>query len=204
MSRLPLGDLESALKDPKAYRKKIDTPRSPGFGQSYFGYLRIALLKYHNSKDIVDARRYLEERLDRFKSAYRQSETLEQFDWYIDEYSRRGWPTFGTRLRIQVSLPNWVPADLRCSGEIPRIDIVSGGGYATWLMKSHEPAEWEQQLQMPLIQGTVAKLLKVPTEEVRVGIYSFHERTVTSHIYTYQEIEQSHSALASLLREMGY
>lgn len=204
MSRLPLGDLESALKDPTAYRKKIDTPQSTRFGQSYFGYLRIALLKYHDSKDIVDARRYLEERLDGFKSAYKRSETLEQFDWYIDEYSRRGWPTFGTRLRIQVSLPNWTPDDLRCSGEIPRIDIVPGEGYAAWLMKSREPAEWEQQLQMPLIQDTVAQLLKVPAEEVQVGIYSFHERFAASRIYTFQEIEQSHSALARLLKEMGY
>src|SRR5690606_16068933 len=122
----------------------------------------------------------------RFNSTRRQAETLERFDWYIDEYSRRDWPTFGTRMRIQVSLPNWAPEDLRCSGEIPRVDIVPGGGYAAWLMKSHEPPAWEQQLQMPLIQGTIAQLLKAPAEEVQVGIYSFQERFAASRIYTHQ------------------
>lgn len=204
MSRLPLGDLEAALQDPKAYRKKVDATRAPGFGSSYFGFLRFALLRYHDSNDIVEARRYLEERLDRFRSGHRQAETLEQLDWYIEEYIRRGWPTFETRLRIQVLLPNWVPEDLRCSGEIPRVDVVPQGGYAAWLMKSRDPEGWEQQLQMPLIQDTVARLLKAPIEEVQVGLYSFQERFVASRIYTGREIGHSYSILTGLLKEMGY
>lgn len=204
MPRLPLGHLEVALKDPKAYRKKLDAVRDSGFGQSYFNYLRIALLKYHDSKDRVAARRYLEEKLERFKSAWRQSETLEQFEWYIEEHTRRRWPTFETRLRVRVLLPEWVTADLYCSGEIPRVDLIPTGGYAAWLFKSREPEGWEEQLQMPLIQDTVAQLLNVPIDEVQVGLYAFQEMSVASRVYTRREIDRSHTVLANLLREMGY
>lgn len=204
MSRLPLGDLETALMDPKAYRTRLDRGRDSGFGPSYFGCLRIALLRYHESKDIVAAKRYLEESLDRFKNIWRRAETLEQFEWYVEEHVGRGWPTFKTRLRIRVPLPEWITADLYCSGEIPRVDLVPAGGYAAWLFRSREQKGWEQELQMPLIQDTLAKLLKVPVEEVQVGLYSFEERFVASHIYSYREIERSHRALTNLLRGMGY
>lgn len=204
MPRLPLGDLQAALKDPKAYREKLDANRDSGFGPSYFNFLRVALLKYHSTRNVMEARRYLEERLDRFKSATRQAETLDQFEWYVDEYTKRSWPTFETRLRIEVQLPSWVPDDLRCSGEIPRVDIVPKGGYAAWLFKSAEPDGWEQQLQMPLIQNTVAHVLQAPVEEVQVGLYCFQERLIAARVFTHREIERSHGALTSLLREMGY
>jgi hypothetical protein len=204
MPRLPLGDLEAALKDPRDYRNKIDDARSSRFRASYFGFLRFALLKYHDLNDIVEARRYLVERLERFKSAKRRAETLKQFEWYVEEHIGRNWPTFRTRLRVQVLLPNWAPGNLRCSGEITRVDIIPQGGYAAWLLKSREPNGWEQQLQMPLIQDTLSRLLKAPAEEVQVGIYSFQERLVASRVYTFREIQRSHDILNNLLREMGY
>lgn len=204
MPRLPLGDLETALRDPISYRNKINAARDSGFGKSYFGFLRFAIFKYHTANDFVGSRRYLEENLDSFKSTTRRIETLEQFEWYVEEYIGRGWLTFRTRLRIQVRLPNWVPVDLRCSGEIPRVDVIPQGGYAAWLMKSREPEGWEQQLRMPLIQDTVALLLNVPIEEVQVGIYSFVEKFVASRVYTGREIQGSYSTLANLLKEMEY
>ena len=89
MPRLPLGDLEEALKNPMAYRQKLQHPVSSFYGPSYFGALRDAVFKFHRTNgNVVQARRYLEGRLAQFADIARSNEIMDQFEWYTGEYSQ--------------------------------------------------------------------------------------------------------------------
>jgi len=206
MPRLPLGDLEEALKNPTAYRQKLQQPVSRFYRPSYFGALRDAIFKFHRTNgNVVQARRYLEGRLARFADIARSTEIMDQFEWYTGEYSSRGWPAFETRLRLVVPLPPWVRQDLFCSGEVSRVDMVPAGGYAAWLMRSREGENWSRELRMPLIQGALAyRTLGVQGNEVRIGIICFEDRLIDMHSFTQREIAGAYSKLENLLRQMGF
>lgn len=206
MPRLPLRELEEALKNPSAYRAKLEQSAESTYGATYFGALRDAILKYHKDyNDIAQTRAYLEVRLNRFKDSIRSSETMEQLEWYIEDYVSRGWPMFETRMRVVIPLPQWALPNLVCSGEVARVDVIPTGGYAAWLIRSRGVDDWFHELRMPLIQGTVSEsILKVPVSEVSIGIYSFAEQFVDLRSYSQPEIDQAYSKLADLLRELGY
>jgi hypothetical protein len=206
MPRLPLRELEEVRKSPSVYRAKLDQSMASVYRGTYFGALRDAILRFHKiHNDIVQARAYLEVRLARFTDVKRCEQMMDWLEWYVEEYSARGWLMFETRLRIAVPLPHWAPTDLVCSGEVTRVDLVPTGGYAAWLIQSRGAADWFCELRMPLIQGTVAQhILKVPISEVSVGVYSLEEQIVDLRCYSQMEIDQAHSNLADLLRQMGY
>lgn len=206
MLRLPLRELEDALKNPIVYRRKMEETSNGEFWPSYFGALRDATGKYHKwNGDAVRAIAYLEKRLERFSDQKRRADTIDHFMWYVDEYSNRGWPMFQTRLNVEVSLPVWAPANLICSGQVSRLDIVPTGGYAAWLMRIREPEGWFNELRMPLLQGALAcNVLQVPVNEISIGIYSFEERFVALRCFTQSEISQAHAILGDLFRQMGY
>jgi hypothetical protein len=206
MPRLPLGDLEEALKNPMAYRQKLQRTVSSFYRPSYFGALRDAVFKFHRTNgNLVQARKYLEGRLAQFSDVARSTEIMGQFEWYTEEYANRGWPAFETRLRLVVPLPSWAPQDLLCSGEVSRVDMVPAGGYAAWLMRSRGAQNWSRELRMPLIQGALAcELLGVSGEEVRIGIICFEDRLVDLGSYSQREIAGAYSKLENLLRQMGF
>jgi hypothetical protein len=206
MARLPLRDIEEALRNPAAYRQKLILSAGGSYGPTYFGALIDAVFKFHKTNgNVVEATAYLQTRLNRFLNRMRCAEIMDQFKWYIEEHANRGWPTFETRLRVFIPLPSRVRPNLFCSGEVPRVDIVPAGGYAAWLMQSRAAKDWDRELRMPLVQGALAQgPLGVPSSEIRVGIYSFQEQFVDFRSYSQTEIDQSYSDLDSLLKRMGF
>jgi hypothetical protein len=205
-SRIPLGDLEQAARDPSGYRARMGGASRGGFTYGHFNVLRNAIRRFHGThEDEVQARVYLENGLTRFRDTSKRAETMHQFNWYVEEYrSRRGWVTSETMGRIVVQLPPWVPAGLVCSGEVTRIDIVPSGGYAGWLFRNDDIADWRRERRMPLIQDTLAREMGVDTEEVMVGVYGFRQRVIEHTTYSIDEVESAYASLENLLRQLGF
>jgi hypothetical protein len=157
-TRIPLSDLDQAARDPSGYRARMGAGSRGGFRSGYFNVLRNAIRRFHDAgEDEAQARDYLENGLTRFNDASKRSETMHQFDWYVEEnHTRRGWVTSETMGRVVVELPPWAPADLVCSGEVTRIDIVPSGRLAGWLFRNDDVQGWHRELRMPLIQGALA------------------------------------------------
>jgi hypothetical protein len=206
MSRLPLSDLQQALANPGKYRHDMDHPEKRFFSPSYFNALRDAIFTFHKSGgSLPTVMDYLENRLDKFKNRHRCEEIIDQCEWYVSDFFQRGLVNIQTRLPIYVHLPLWVPPDLICSGQIARVDLVPTGGYAAWMFRARDPIGWADQLQMPLIQDTLAKtVFGAPLSEVSLGIVSFEERLVDYRTYSEEEIRLAQQTLEALLHSLGY
>lgn len=208
MPRLPLGQIEAALENPSAFRRRIEGGEEGSFGETYGGALRHAIFRYHKTTDVGEAYAYLESRLEnsaRLRSAARKLETLEQLVWYMEEHRSRAWQTFETGLRLHVPMPEGTSADLVCSGEITRIDLVPSGGYAAWIASGSVRASWQSELRFPLIQHALAtSTLFVPLGEVSVGVYDLARMQVMLHQYTHRATASARTRFRRLVRSLGY
>lgn len=205
MPRLPLGDLEEASADPAKYRARLLGAPRQGGGPTHFNALRDAIFRFHRlGESFTEIERYLEERLSRFRDPSRREETLNQFRWYVEEYTSlmySGWITFRTRLNVALPLPSRAPADLICSGQIARADIAPSG-YAAWMFLSGDAGAWHQELRMPLIQEALAREMNAETDDVIVGVYAFRERSVQRRRFSAGEISSARASFEELLRRL--
>lgn len=207
MPRIPLGELENALRNPAAYRRKLDNPREKRFGTTYASALRFAIFHYHKTDDPVQARRKLTRILDRagLTKPHRRAEAEESLDWYIADHQMRRYVTFTTQERVVIPLPPWAPPDLFCSGEVARVDVDPAGGYASWLLCRSAPRNWSDELRFPLIQGALAEeILGVESDEVSVGLIALRDQAMLSHHFSREEIMQAYADLGRLVRRLGY
>jgi hypothetical protein len=206
--RLALGAIEEALANPAAFRARADARDGGGFGYTYASALRNAIYRYHSTRDRDDAAEYLEESIQnskKLRSAQRRAETIDQLDWYIEQHSALGWPTFDTRVRVSIPVPARAADSLTCTGEVGRIDMVPMGGYASWLFASSVKPGWHDELRMPLLQGTLADVtLAVPTNEIRVGIYDFSARNVLSITFADNAIRAARRRFNRLVSDLGF
>lgn len=205
MIRLPLGDLEVARRNPVEYRRRLATPQPSAFCPSYFSAVRDAVFRFHRSGgNFLEAREYLTDRLAGFRDMNRRAEMAEQYEWYVEEYIARGVLTFETRLRLVIPPPNRDAGEIMLSGEVSRIDMKPSGGYAAWLFRSREHANWTAEMRMPLIQDQLTtSVLNAGPGEVTIGLYSFEERYVDERCYSPQEIAQARHDLDDLLARLG-
>ena len=204
MIKLPLRELEEAIRNPSEYRSKLSHPTVSFFKYSYYLALRNAIFRYHQPGITpLQAREYLEDQLSKFKNSFRVEDTFDQYEWYVAHHANCGLTTFETRLTVQVPMTSKPTADIKCSGQLGRLDIRPLGGYAAWLFRSRDHLNWTSELQMPLIQYAVAHALGVDAAEITVGIYSFDERFVDEYIYSQIEISVAYSKLDQLLTSLG-
>jgi hypothetical protein len=203
MIRLHLREIEEALANPAEYRAKLTNRVVSNFRYSYFLALRNAIFRYHRpDTTLIQAREYLSDSLAGFKNASRADDTMDQFDWYVEHHHSCGLKTFDTRLMVEVPVPPQHGRDLACSGQVDRLDIRPSGGYAAWLFRSKDHLNWTVGLRMPLTQLAVAKKLDIDSQEVTIGIYSFHERYVEAIQYSTEEIAYAYTNFVELLSEL--
>jgi hypothetical protein len=206
--RLALGAIEEALANPAAFRARADAGDGGGFGYTYASALRNAIYRYHSTTDRNDAAEYLEESIQnstKLRSAQRRAETIDQLDWYIEQHTALGWPTFDTRVRISVPVPARAADSLTCTCEVGRIDMVPTGGYAAWLLASTVGPDWRNELRMPLLQGTLADVtLAVPSNEIQVGIYDLSARAVLSTTFAENVILAARRRFNRLVSDLGF
>ena len=204
MPRIPLRELEDARQDPAGYRHRMMQPSGVQYRPSYFSALRDAIARFHRT-DRVTARTYLGQRLNTFRNQVKQRETLDRFDWYVQDTVQRGWPTFTSRTNLAIVLPPFVPGDVTCTGQVARIDLVPSGGYAAWILRNGVIDDWKEELQMPLIQEALAtQVLHVEPSSIQIGIYAFRGYQVDVKLFSDVEIQQARDQLTALLRSMGF
>lgn len=206
--RIPLGDIENALRDPSAYRSQLESGNEQVFGETYAGALRQAIFRYHSTKDSQVALAYLEGRLtnsQRLRNPARIRETMDDLEWYVDEHATRGWQTFQAPVRLMIPPPLAFVAPPVCSGEVGRLDLVPAGGYAGWLFSGDVGVGWERQIRFPLIQhGLSVGPLGVSPSEIQVGVCDFRARRVALHRYSDGEIARARGRLTQLLKSLGF
>lgn len=205
MIRIPLNQLEQAIRNPTAYKRQLAHRSPQEYGPSYFGALRDAIFRFHRANDPFYAGQYLTDRLSRFRDYTKRQEMIRQFEWYVEDFFERGLLTFETRLRIVIPPPNRNIADIILSGEVSRVDIKQPKGYAAWLFKSREPESWFDELRMPLIQDVLSNsVLNTVSDEISVGIVSFEERYIDDRCYSQQQIASAWQTLDKLLTDLGF
>lgn len=174
---------------------------------TYLAAIRHAILRYHRYGDRAGTRRYIEDLLARHNlvNSGRVDETVEQLDWYVDEHESRNWPLVRVGVRVNVPLPRRVPLDLKCSGEVFRVDLKPAGGYAGWVLQQAASRDWQAELRLPLIQRVMARdTFGVPISEVAVGIVDLKDRAVHLYSYSEREITAAETDLDRVLKIMGY
>lgn len=206
MVRFSLSDLEEALSNPVEYLHKQAGGDRPAFipRKSYYTALKNAIFKFHNTGDNpTEGQGYLIEKLADFKDDDRIQDTMGQFDWYIQDYRSSNLITFSCRQNIVIR-PSTLPSpNLEWSGQISRLDIRPGGGYAAWLFRSNNPEGWCNELRMPLIQSKLSDSLNMPLTEISIGIYSFQERFVDHRCYSAQNVADAQRRLQNLSLALG-
>ncbi len=206
MLKIPIGDLSEARDDPVSYRNKLlDETAGNTFTFGYFNVLRNAIHHYHKSRNRRDLGQvYLETQLERFKDGSKKRQTVSRFNWYVEETLEQGNILVQSRLRVLIPLPARVEGVLQCTGEVGRIDILPSHGYAAWMLRSRDSDDWEQELQMPLIQRAVARQLAVNASEVTIGVFAFGNSVVASTCFDSLVISRAESHLNRLIRSLGF
>jgi len=206
MVRFSLSDLEEALNNPVEYMHKQTGGGTPEFipRKSYYTVLKNAIFKFHKAgHNLTEGQGYLIQKLTDFKDEARIQDTMEQFLWYIQDYQSNNLVTFSCRHNVIVQ-PSLSPSsNLEWSGQVSRLDIRRGGGYAAWLFRSHNPEDWYNELRMPLIQNELSNDLSVPLIEISIGIYSFEERYIDHRCYSTQNVADAQQRLQNLSVSLG-
>jgi hypothetical protein len=205
MLKIPFGELKEARDNPLAYRAKLLNPElesGPHFG--FANVLLNAVHEFNKTGNETAARNYLSANLERFKNSRKKAETESKLEWYIEETNALGNVVVKSRQKLSIALPARVQNNIRCSGEISRIDVVPAGGYAAWLVKNKSTENWDNDIQMPLLQREVSKLLGVTYGEVSIGLYSFSDKLVVSKSFGRFGIRRAEKQLDTLLLSLGY
>ena len=205
MLRIPLGDLDELCSNPAKYKATRASPTLwRGGSPSYFQTLRNGIFEYHKDNDFTHAIGYLEERLERFKDAKKCEMVINDFHWYVAEVNKLQWPTFSTKLLVEIPLSTQFHDSFTITGQVSKVDINPKGGYGAWFLRRKETSEWQQQIQMPITQNAVAIRLKTDPSTVSIVIYNFLDHEVDYRIYSAGEIKNAHLTLENALRQMGF
>ncbi len=186
--KLGLARLEEARANPRAMRAALRSTARVRMSFSRARALYLSAMRYHKEGDDLDsARDYLTEVYRKnFKRLEELPILLRELTSYASRYQSAGnaYITVGRRISIPVS------ADFELGGEIPRVDLVTTGGYAIWLF-SRIQRSWRNELRMPLIQFHFAQTLGVDAQQIRVGFYFFSPATYESECFLQPAIDNA-------------
>jgi hypothetical protein len=195
--KLRLRDLEAARRDPSAFRG--GSARPAAMRMSRLRALQLAVYAFHRQGDDTDgAARHLAELYER---NFRRPEHLpvleEQLAMYVAAYRQSGLIPFVVRDRIVIPISDSV----LLTGEVPRVDMAPGGGYAVWLL-SRGPFPWRTELRIPLLQATYAEKMGVGESRVGVGFYFFETGHYEDARYSREDLLAARSEAAALARSL--
>jgi len=205
--RISFRELNEAIIHPRLFRRKLRGPQGPApfFRYSYYNVLVNSIFHFHNYfNDPSEGENYLIEKLNAFKNEQRKEYIVDQFKWYVGDYLSKNITTFEVRQNIRILPEIPLKTDVTISGQISRIDIVPAGGYLAWVFRNRDSSGWVSEFSMPLIQYELAnRILKVPNNEITIGIYSFTERVIEQHCYSEQELHDTKHNLEKLLKTLS-
>ena len=205
--RISFRELNEAIIHPRLFRRKLRGPQGPApfFRYSYYNVLVNSIFHFHNYfNDPNEGEDYLIEKLNAFKNDQRKEYIVDQFKWYVGDYLGKNITTFEVRQNIRILPEIPLKTDVTISGQISRIDIVPAGGYLAWVFRNRDSSGWVSEFSMPLIQYELAnRILKVPNNEITIGIYNFTERVIEQHCYSEQELHDAKHNLEKLLKTLS-
>lgn len=197
--KVSLGDLEEALRNPRAFVRNQGTGRS-GFGRNRYMELRDVALGFHKENDIAASAALLEKRLQQFKTTRDNDDYVLKFKEYVANFEELGMTV--ARVRNNVTLATSDEYNqFRVTGQVTRLDVDPDGGYRAWVFAS-KTEEWGDELRFPLIQAACADQLKVEIEEVVPGVYDFSTGEYTVLQSSKRKVQDARRRLLSLLEEM--
>jgi hypothetical protein len=168
--KLRHSGLESARKDPEAYRSQAGEPG--GFRLSKARALHLAVYEFHRlGGDLYGASEYLRAL---YEKNFKQPRDLNRLDDQLAEYAAwyLGSGLLVIERKLRISVPLGPGVDL--VGEVPRLDMdPSGSGYAVWLFGKKTEDAWITELRLPILQAYFAERMKASLAEVSVGVYFF-------------------------------
>ena len=188
------GELESLREDVNAWvaRKKASTS---GPRMSYKHATRMGIYRLHRGDSVSSAAKYLEGFLDSY--SLKSAQKREECEADLHEYARWMKKEALTSLLSKTRLQTEVASDLYIGGEIPRIDLLSTGGYRAILL-GDDAGGWREQLRMPIIQRAVAQVLKRPENLVSVGVQAIDGNGLDWTSFSKAEIEEARLELIQL------
>ncbi len=190
--RISHNDLENCSKNPSMWARNRLTRSKPDFiRRGYDGSTKLAIFAFHKTENEDDARVKLSSYLSDFSSLSRieaAEDTLSSYiAWYYDEKPI----VVETRVRLGID----IGFDNTLAGEVSRVDIRRGAGYRGILIGSI-PANWNNQLRMPLIQFGLARLYKRRPDEIEVGWQDLSGRPLLTKCYKDNEISRAFKEVA--------
>ena len=196
--KIPHRDLEEARLNTSAYLRKLSDGVRLGFRPSLFRAWQLTIYRYHQTKNEAAAKADLRQRFKQFASGARQfDDYCESLEKYFRDYQTLKHVVIDTAARISLNLGR----DLDMVGEVSRLDVSLDGGYSALLIMSRRPANWEDELRMPLLQKYFAEMFSVSPQQTKVGIYVIDENHEFKS-YSLNDIRDAELEARSLARRL--
>jgi len=161
------GDFENLRADPRKWaRAQIAPTTRPSM--SYAHLARMAIYRYHKTKDLDDALRSLHKYADSHKR--HNAKKLDEAEGRVTAYVAWLATAQPVVVKVKLNVRFGLMPDMYLAGELPRIDIdLSTGGYNAMLIQETDNA-WQTELRLPLLQLAVASRLERDPADVSIGL----------------------------------
>jgi hypothetical protein len=185
--RISHSDLESCSTNPSTWAKnRLNRSESDFIPRGYDGFTKLAIFSFHKTGSEGDARAKLSSYLSHFSSPSRKETAKGALSSYIAWYYSEKPIVVAIRVRLGID----IGFNNTLVGEVSRVDVQRAAGYRGILLGSI-PANWTDQLRMPLIQLGLAQLYKRSADEIEVGWQDLSGRPIRTKCYTDREIRSA-------------
>jgi hypothetical protein len=155
--------------------------------------LKYAIHRYHKTEDAENARKFLQESVDRhFKNEARSTQILECLDRYMNWCGQTGVVVSDSKVPIKLNLGVW----LELKGEVHRLDVLESGYRA--ILLGEYPRDWSAQIRMPLLQRAVAYRYGRPAEAVSIGVQRFDGSGLVVQKFLQSQIQSAETEFKEL------
>ena len=171
------------------------TFRRPG----YDFCLREGIYRFHRDGNVKEAREYTQKRIQSHKlnNKSRIQNTLMRFDAYMNWFKNETITTIASRILLNFSLGH----GFTLGGIISRVDMIPKGYRA--ILLEEIPLRWEEELRMPLIQRSLARVYGRPEDEFVVGIQELDASDLAVTSYSETDIDHAEQIVQQLAEEVA-
>lgn len=159
------------------------------FRRGYDQCVRDAILRFHRTQSVEDARRYVREAVTRAgTNEDRILDSLDKFERYISWWESEHPVLADVRIRLELPLF----AGVALGGLVSRIDYTDRGYRAVLL--GGNTAGWMAQDRFPVIQRALASLYEVPEQEFSVGVQELNGSGLATTTFTQLDVQAAVAA----------
>lgn len=193
-------ELEDCLQDPGSWAAAQLQPGSAFTRTGFNGAVKIAANHFTKTGDAAASAAKLNQLFTSFelKNSSRRRQAHDQLASYIRWFTDSGVTVASGWTNISLPLGN----DLQLGGRISRLDVVPGG-YRGVLLETPIPADWRDQLRMPLIQLALSELFGRPVETISIGIQDINGDGLAAISFSAETVEGARTRALRLGAEIA-